>query len=242
MNSGSSRSKVSDYIKKNRIAIPVIADVDRTMEGSANLPAEISLKNIWQARVILPDGSLVRGSASDLEASMNKAAEGAAWNLDPAEFPDSMKPLWQLVEFGNYTSAAKGLKRKLGSRNKTDKAAAKKLSEYVEEQLRSAVTAAEAKVEENKWLAWKQFNAIEQRFAGYSVPRSVETSLDKLADTDEVKDQLAAMKLLEQAKRMASRGGWSKQRAVAALKKLVESYPDTEAAVTARAYLEDAGQ
>ncbi len=241
MNSGSSRSKVSDYIKKNRIAIPVIADVDRSLEGSAKLSSEISLKNIWQARVIRPDGSVVRANASDLEASMKMAAEGAAWNLDPAEFPDSMKSLWQLVEFGNYASAARNLKKKVASRNRIEKEAAKKLWEHVDQQLKSAILAAESESETDPWQAWTRFSVIESQFAGFDIPDSVEANFEKLGATDEVRGERAALKQLELARRTANRGGSATQRAVTALKKLIENYPDTEAAATARGYLKNSG-
>lgn len=237
VNSGSSLSKVSDYAKKNKIAIPVIADVDRSLERSAGV-GEISLKNIYQARALLADGAVVRTDARDLGKAMERASEGAAWNIDPTGIPDSMRPLWQAIEFGGYSQAAKPLAKMLKSRKTAEKGAAKKLNDYVEEQLTSRLTAAELNLETDPWAAWKQLSEIKFLFKGYKLPDSIDKNLTELDATENIKTERAALKQLGLAQKAAIGNASAQKRAIRILEKLIEKYPDTEAAKTASDFLQ----
>lgn len=241
VNSGSSLSKVSDYVKKNRLNMPVVADIDRSLERSAGLTKQISLQNIYQARILKPDGTTIRTDPRDLEAAMERAADGAAWNIDPSGIPESMRPLWQSIEFGGYAPVAKQLSKMLKSRKLQDQSAAQKLHDYVMDQLESRLEIAEQNLEPEPWTAWKQLSEIKVAFKGYKVPGSVQKNLNSLEATDAIKSERAALKQLGLARKAANGNASAKKRAVRILDKLITTYPDTEAAKTATELLESVG-
>lgn len=233
VNSGSSLSKVASYAKQNKIRIPVIADVDRSLERTAGLRTKVSLQNIWQVRVVKADGSVIPASARDLDASMAKATEGAEWNIDPTEIPASMRTVWQAVEFGNYASAAKPLGKLLKTRKKQESAAANRLNDYIASQMRTRIENAQANLESKPWSAYKQFNQIQSAFKGFELPSSVDNNLKSLAQNENVKTEILARKQLQLAQKAAAGNSSAKQRAIRILERLIEKYPDTEAAKTA---------
>ena len=238
VNSGSSLSKVSDYVRKNRLNMPVIADIDRSLERSAGLSQRISLQNIYQARILTPDGTTIRTDPRNLEAAMEKAADGAAWKIDPSGIPESVRPLWQSIEFGGYAPVAKQLAKMLKSRNRQDQSAAQKLHDYVTDQLESRLQIAEQNLESNPWTAWKQLSEIKVAFKGYKVPGSVQKNLNSLEATDTIKSERAALKQLGLARKAANGNAVARKRAVRILDKLIATYPDTETAKTATDLLE----
>ncbi|MDB4614524.1 hypothetical protein OAH18_02415 [bacterium] len=236
VNSGTSPASVSSYAKKNRITLPIIADVDRSMEAAA-MVGEISLKNIFQARILVADGTVKRGNPTKLDEAMQTAASGAAWNIDPAEIPQSMKALWQSIEFGSYAAGAKQIKRFLNSRKPDEKAAAGKLNDYIQKQLESRLAVAEGNREKEPWMAWKQFSQIAVMFKGYELPDTIEKTLAELGKNEAVTSEQAALKMLDSARKAASGSAAARKRAVRTLKKLIEKYPDTEAATNAERLL-----
>ena len=58
VNSGTPRLQVQSYLRKNRVTWPAIADTDRSFERGCGVPP-ISLKNIYQVRIMKPDLSLI---------------------------------------------------------------------------------------------------------------------------------------------------------------------------------------
>ena len=143
VNSGSAPAEVAQYIRKNRIPFPVIADFDRSLERAAGVN-EVSLQNIWQLRIIGPEGQIRNGSVAELPQTLQQAAEEASWHVDPVNIPAALMPLWKQVEFGNFAAAAKSLNRALSHRDPQVKAAAESLHAYVQQQIDELAARAEA--------------------------------------------------------------------------------------------------
>jgi thiol-disulfide isomerase/thioredoxin len=235
VNSGTSPDNVAQYVRREGISVPVIVDFDRSLERLAGVN-EVSLKNIWQARMIGPDGDLRITDGGDIPAALEAAAERASWNVDPAGMPSNVIPTWRQVEFGNYASAAKMLTRIKNDRNPETKAAGEKLYAYVEQKLIAAVEAAVS--EEESWKAYLLYKEVENRFAGFELPKSVDEALSRLQMDEEVKNQISAMRQWQIAERSISSGRVSKPRLAAIMNKIIEKYPDTEAARLAQETLD----
>ena len=229
VNSGTSPDKLMRYVRKNRIKVPVIMDVDRSFESAAGVDP-ISLRNIYQARIIDGDGQLVRGSGRDVPGTLATAAESAAWNVDPTGLPPAVMPLWRMIEFGNFAAAAKPLSRLQNDRRPEMKTAAERLSGYVDEQLQSAIATADAAHDAGqKWDAYKRYTQITDRFAGHDLPDSIATRIDDLEKDATVKNEAAAQKQSQLIDKMIRSGKATPKRITALRKKLAEKYPGTEA-------------
>ena len=225
-------------MRKHRISWPVIVDPDRSFEAACDV-GDISLTNIWQAKVITAEGGLVSANANELDQAAERALDGAKWDVDPTKMTAELQAAWQQIEFGNFAPAAPALKRFLRSRKQEIKDAATLLSSYVDEQLQSRLeAAAEADAAKNSWKAFKTLTELEQRFKGYEQPRNVATDLTRLEKTEDVKNQLAAYRKLTQAQKAArSSSNSSRKRAGQMLQKVIEEFPDTDAANAAQEML-----
>lgn len=238
VNSGNSPAQVSQYVRKHRIPWPVIADTDRSLEQACGV-GDISLNNIWQARIIDPEGLLVRANGSQMEETAQRAARDARWNVDPSTIPAELQPAWQQIEFGSFAPAASTLKRYARSRKADVKTAAQTLQSYVDEQLQQQVDAAAAAVEaEDVWTAYGILTALQQRFKGYEIPDSVPTDVERLAKDERVTKELAAARKLELALKSAtSSSATARKRAELMLQKVVDEFPGTQAAEKAASLL-----
>jgi peroxiredoxin len=85
------------------LRMPIFADNLGLME--ARYGQKISLQNIWQFRVIGPDGKLV-GYNMD-KATIERALKGAAWKFDPADYHPKVKPAAEALEFNQWETGLK---------------------------------------------------------------------------------------------------------------------------------------
>lgn len=233
VNSGSRPEEVLRYVKQVGITVPVIMDPYRTLEKAADVK-EVSLNNIWVARMVKPDGTLVSIGGSDIPASLKKAAEIASWNVDPSDLPPEMMGLWRQVEFGDYAAAARQLNRLTRDRRPEIKQAAEKLQSYVDQKRDEAIADAQADLDAgNSWKAYRGFEAIEATFQGNELPDSVSETLSQLKSDDAVKNEMAAMKLWLAAQKTINSGRAKAARVQGMMKRITDKYPGTEAAAMA---------
>ena len=238
MNSGTTTTSVSKYLRKYQITWPTIVDSARTLEKLADVP-EVSLNNIWQARVIDSSGKVVRAGATDLEKTAQQALSGAKWNVDPTSIPNELKPLWAQIEFGNYSSSAIPLRKHLKSRKSETKTAATTLNDYVTKQLADEIAAAATEEKSgNLWQSYRVLQSLSQRYKGFEIPKSVTSDVNRLEANETIKTELSANRKLELAKKSArSTSKSARARVIRQLKLIVEQYPNTEAAKQASAIL-----
>ena len=234
VNSGTGISDVSAYLRKNGVGWPTIVDSARMFESAAGV-GQISLNNIIGYRVLNADGALV--GASSLEDGAKRAMTTAGWNVDPTDIPDSLRGVWQAVEFGDFVSESRTLQRALKSKKPEIQTAAQSLNDYVQGKLTAMLEkATAAKTAGDEWLAYKTYEEFQYRFKGYETEVDVKAELNTLAESEVVESQLAAAKQLASAQKTASRSGI--ERVAKRLEKLIEKYPETEAALKAQGILD----
>ena len=234
VNSGSSPEKTRSYVKQNRISIPVIMDPDRSLEKKAGVP-EISLKNILQARMIDPDGELKAVNGFDISSALQTAAAQASWNVDPAGFPPKVMATWRQIEFGNYTAAAKMMKRFSSDRSPEVKAAAASLNSYIDDKISTIVADAEASASaDENWKAYRLYDQIKMQFVGCNYPESVTTEWTRLKKDESVRTEALAMKQWQTIQKTMASGRLTPARLAIMLQKLIDKYPGTEAAESAQ--------
>ena len=233
VNSGSSPAEVARYVKSAGITVPVIVDVDRSLEKRAGVK-EVSLQNIWQARVIDPNGKVQYGSANDMAETIRKAGADASWHVDPMTMPAEILPTWKMIEFGNFAGASKVVTRLAKDRNEARKAAGESLMAYVQTKIDALNDEAAAAVQAgDNWKAYQRYEWMHQNFDGYVLPESAADELARLKSDELVRDNLAALKLWELTEKAVASGRVSATRVDAMLEKIIEKYPGTEAATRA---------
>jgi thiol-disulfide isomerase/thioredoxin len=239
VNSGNVRNDVQQYAREVGLSWPVLIDGDRAFEKASGV-GEISLNNIYQVRLLMPDGKLTSGDWSDIEGSANRALATAKWRVEPTDVPEALKPAWLQVEFGNYAAAAAAIKSGVNSPKPDVKSGAEKLQAAVLAELQKQVeTAEKEKTAGQKWQAFKGFTELAARFKGYDVPSTVAAELKTLAADKAVRNETTAAKQWEAIQKGAANPNPAAQRtAVAQAQRLVQQFPGTEAAAAAQAALD----
>lgn len=228
VNSGNSAATVASYARQNRIDWPIVVDSSRELEQAAGV-GEISLQNIYQARLLLPDGRLGRADSSDIAGAADRALGDAKWSVEPEGIPASLRSAWYGVEFKEYAAVAAQIRRATGSRKPDEKAAADRLMACVVEQLeKDAAAAAQLRASGQAWPAYKAYAELAERFKGYDLPPDAVAAMRELGTDAGVKQELIAQKIFEAAEKLYANPR-TRGSAVSRLKTLVQQHPDTEA-------------
>ena len=222
----------------------MIVDKDRRFERAMGVP-EISLQNIYQARIITSNGKLERGSSGNFAGSIQAALQGATWKIDPSRVPQGLHDEWKSHEFSELSA------------------------NEANTEFHAAVMHALKRDESRFWSlgkngnragAYTAFLQMKKRFEGKCKlsPKVIKAGL-WLEERPELKTLVArsrkkallaeeARESEEQAKRadkafryareLAAAGGDEKKRARIVLRRIVKSYPETDVAQQAEAMLE----
>ena len=242
VNSGNPREDVEQYARGVNLKWPVIVDSSRQMEKRW-LRSEISLQNIHQVGLLLPNGKKTMGDWDDLEGSVQTALKGAAWKIDPKTVPAIFQPTWRLVELGKYAVAAPLVKKGLVTSNSEVKEAAGRIHAVIQAEIKAAAEkAAKARQAGDAWSAYKQYTALGAMFAGYDLPSDAVGASKELSTDEQVKRQLEAAKLLDSIKKTfpSARTDAARKRIVSRLEGLVKQHPQTDAAQEAQSLLNQA--
>ena len=202
VNSGNPTAVIQAYAKQQKVDWPIIVDPSRQFEKAAGV-SEISLQNICQARVITPDGKLIRARWDDVEGAAQLALKGAAWKLDPASIPADLRPAWRAIELGNYGAAGPSVKKGLASTDASTKESATNLAAIVQPKIEAAVAQAKSALDAgDKWSAYMQYTDAGQRFEGFDLPPEVMVQRRALSSEPQVKNAIQASKNLEKARKI----------------------------------------
>jgi peroxiredoxin len=238
VNSGTPAPLVAQYARSVRLTWPVIVDLDRSFENACKVN-EISLQNIMQVAYITADGQLQFGSYANLDQTIERALKGASWQIEPAEIPEELWPVWRSIEFAQYAPVAQALAKARISRKGEVKAAAAKLSELVDKQAAEAMAAAKVAAEKSKVRGYEQYAAIARRFAGYAAASEASTAGRDIVKDPAYRKELAAVKQIEKQRPLTSSPKSAvRERASAAIKKIISEHPDSEAARLGQEILE----
>ena len=222
----------------------MIVDEDRRFEQRMGVP-EISLQNIHQARIITSDGKMEQGSSGNFAGSIKAALQGATWKIDPSRVPQGLHDKWKSYEFSDLSAKEANTKFHAAVMNalKNDESRFWSLGE-----------------KGNRAGAYTAFLQMKKRFEGqYKLaPKVIKAGLwlekrpelktlvaqnrqkallaEQARETEKQAKQ--ADKAFRYAKELAAAGSGERKRARIVLRRIVKSYPETDAARQAQALLE----
>lgn len=235
VNSGNAEGSVEGYAKSVGLTWPVIVDESRAFEKEV-LKGEISLRNVFQLRIIGPDGRVHNGNFNDLAGSVNRYLDGAKWKVDPETVPDSLKATWKQVEFGEYTAALPTIRRAQRSSDEKTKAAGDALHSAIESELDARLKEAKDAAESgDKWTAYKIYDAAADAYRGLPKANEAKDAARELSRDDAIADEVKAYDALVKVKKMlSSRNRSTRRTGVQYLDAIAEKFPETEAGKTAK--------
>lgn len=221
---GDSADEAAAYAKRTGLAMPIFADKLSLMEKLYGI--EISLKNIYQFRLIDPTGNIVDRSMAP--EAIKRALANAKQLYNVADYHETLTPVINLLNQNQYKVAAQGLRRYLSSRDKDVKASAQTLNETLLEQAKNWVKQADEFVETDPIQARTLYSNASTLFSRESFSKHVRTQLKSLKSNSVIKDEAAARKMY--AKMIKAVGQMKREQVpelVTYAKKIAEKYPDT---------------
>jgi thiol-disulfide isomerase/thioredoxin len=244
VNSGNSRDVMEAYAKDAKVPWPILVDANRELERACFEGKEISLQNITQVQLVMPDGKFQAGQWNDVQGSATQAVKDAKWSGDPAQVPPSLLPAWRGIQFGLYQKSAPSIVGALTSADAAEKAMAEQLQGFVQGKIANQMQAAkDAHRAGEKWKSYKMVTAIPAQFAGYTIPEGVAKAKSALANDEQVRGELTARTELEALKKRARTATpASMPGLIVKLKQIADKYAATEAGAEAKELLAQAPQ
>jgi hypothetical protein len=235
VNSGYPRTYVEDYLEEIPIPWPVIVDADGALARAAGLGSY----PYNEVAVLGADGVFREGDWESMTRTVQLALIGAKWRVEASEVPPTMTTTWKQVEFGAYVAALPGIKKHLFSPKADHKSCAEKLMAAVVQEGEAKWAAAKTQLDlGKKWEAYKLLMPMPAQFKGYTLPPEVASTLKTLPADPDIRNEQAAFKSLETARKgFLSDNPTQKKAGVNLLERLVTAFPNTEAAGRAQALL-----
>lgn len=209
---GDSIADAKAYVASTKLEMPVFADNLSLMESRYG--EKISLQNIYQFRVIGPNGQIQEYRMEP--AAIDKVLSQVKWKYKDQGYDARLNYPLDLLEWGQYADGMRALKPFLKNSNKDLAASAKKLYDVIHAEGEQWLTAAEtANQAENAVEAFDLYTKVANTFAGDDLAKKAADPLKKLAAAKIVKDELAARQMYEQLCTGASRARPQQKEAVA---------------------------
>lgn len=178
------------YGRETSLQMPIFADSLGLME--ARYGQKISLQNIWQFRVIGPDGKLVGYDMG--KATIERALAGAAWKYDPADYDPKLRLALDAFETNNWEAGVKLLAPHRRSSTKPLAESANKLYDAVKKEADGVKAEAEAAAEGDPVKAYDLYAKVAAAFPTDAVGKEALAAKNKLAGTKALTAELAARK------------------------------------------------
>ncbi len=199
---GDSTAEAKAYVTETKLAMPVFVDNLSLME--ARYGTKISLQNIWQFRLIGPDGKIVNYSMAP--ADIDRAIAKVQWKYKDGGWDPKLAGAVELLEWGRYADGLRTLKPHLKASKKDVAESAKKLYDAVRAEGEKWLTEADAAVAAEKSVdAYDLYTKVATAFAGDDLAKRTAAPLKKLAASQAVKDELAARQMYVQLCQGAAR-------------------------------------
>jgi hypothetical protein len=205
--------------------MPVFADPMSLMERRYG--QTLSLQNIWQFRVVGPDGKI---SGYTMESGdIDKALEKVELKFNPEDYNEKVRPVVELFEWNQYPAGMAKLKPLLKHKDEEVADSATKLMEAV-------------KAEGEKWLTDAEVAAVEEPVKAYDLYGKTIASFGpadelgkkaaegqkKLKTDEKVKTELEARKMYDKMINAMSVATAKQKPDVAKFaESIVKKYPDT---------------
>ncbi|WP_439623721.1 peroxiredoxin family protein [Gemmata sp.] len=185
---GDTLDAVTGYGRETGLKMPIFADSLGLME--ARYGQKISLENIWQFRVIGPDGAIV-GNTMD-KATIEKALEKAAWKYDPKDYDPKLKAALDAFEWNQWDAGMKLLAPLRRSPVKPVAESANKLYDALKAEADAWKTEAEKAVETDPVAAYDLYTKVTTHFPTEANFKGAQEAKQKLAVNKAVVAELNA--------------------------------------------------
>jgi thiol-disulfide isomerase/thioredoxin len=221
---GDTTADVQKYIVGTKFQLPVTPDPLSLLEKSWGFT--ISLKNIWQTRVIRPDGTLAGYRVGD--EAFEQVLASASWKYARDDYDPALLPVLDRFEWGDPDGGAKLLKSAKRSSKKPLAESAAKFAAVLEAESQMLLDEASAEIESDPVTAYDKLTRVASLMEGEELAKQAQEKLKTLKSNEAVKNELAARKMLEQLAVAAAKARPGQERQVGSFaESIIKKYPET---------------
>lgn len=188
---GDSIDEARAYVRSNKLEMPVFADPMGLMQQRYNTGV-ISLNNIWQFRLVDPDGNVSvtnQMDPKDIDAALKKAT----FRFKDKGYDAKLSGAIERFEWGQYAEGMRMLKPFLKNTKKEVAESAKKLYDEIKTEGDKWFEDAEGAAGANNAVdAYDLYSKVASVFAGEELGKKANDGLKKIASNAELKKELAA--------------------------------------------------
>src|SRR5688572_27576043 len=183
---GDTLQQAKAYAGGNKLAMPVFADPLSMMERRYG--QTISLQNIWQFRIIGPDGK-ISGYKMD-PAEIDEALANVQLKYNPDDYHAKLRPAVEQFEWNRYAAGMGTLRGLLKNKDKEVADSAAKLLEAVKAEGTQWLADADAAMEEEPVKAYDLYAKASTAFGPDELGKKGAEGLKKLKTNEKVKAEL----------------------------------------------------
>ncbi|MGB0767565.1 MAG: TlpA family protein disulfide reductase [Phycisphaeraceae bacterium] len=224
---GDTHAQAEAYVKRTGLQMPVFADKLSMMEKLYN--TKISLNNIYQFRVIDPNGKVVGYSmdAATIQRALDKV-QAVPDAYDPASYHEELGKLVALLNRGEHDDALRSMGRYLRHRDDAVKDSAKALEAAILAEAKGWVASADALVETDPFEAGRLYDDASDLFPREDFGVDAREKLKAIKSSQAYKDELAARKMFGKMYQAVDKMNREQVPELAQYaRKIAEDYPDT---------------
>jgi len=237
---GDTLQQAKAYAGGTKLAMPVYADSLSLMERRYG--QTISLQNIYQFRVVGPDGKI---SGYTMEpGDIDRALEKAELKYKPDDYHAKLRPAVELFEWNQYSAGVKATRVWLKSTDKEVAASAEKLMAAITEEGKTWLADAEAASGAEPLKAYDLYARTSATFgAADELGKKATEAMTKLATADAVKNELEARKMYDRMVNLMATAASPNQRPQLskAASDIVKKFPDTPTGVKVAEFQKEIG-
>ncbi len=221
---GDTAVEVQEYVRTAQLRLPVTPDPLSVLEKTWGFT--ISLKNIYQTRIIDSVGELVAYSVDG--PHFDRALETATWRYNREGYDPALVPVLDKFEWGDPAGGAKLLKQARRTSKRSIAESAEKLFGVLKAECQSDMTQAESSLESDPVKAYDLLTRIGMIVDGDPLAKQADEKLKTLKNNKAVKDELGARKMLDQLSIAVIKARMGQEREVANYaSSIAQKYPDT---------------
>jgi peroxiredoxin len=225
---GDTLQQAKQYAGGTKLAMPVFADPLCLMEKRYG--QTISLQNIYQFRVIGPDGK-VSGYRMEPD-DIDKALAKVELKYNPEDYHAKVRPAAELFEWNQYAAGMKSLRSLLKSPDKEVADSAAKLLAAVQAEATQSMSDAQAAAGDEPVKAYDLYTRLAAAFgATDDLGKKAAEAAKQLKSNDTVKKELDARKAYDKVlNAMAMATPTQKDQVVKFAADVAKKYPETPTA------------
>jgi thiol-disulfide isomerase/thioredoxin len=224
------------YTRSTHLKMPAFSDLFGVMQTRYGF--SISLRNIYQFRIIGPKGNIVGMSMEP--AAIEKALSDVKWKYKDGGYDKSLNTVIDMLEWNQYEPAVRQLKISTKAGNKTVAESATKLMDAVKAEGKGWLDEAAKASETDPIKAYDLYKKVSAVFAGDEMAKTADAALKTLAKDKTVVAELAARTMYDQLGTAAARAQMTQKPVfIKQAQAIATKYPDTATGKKAKAFAED---